>query len=64
LLLKAAGIPKGAANPLTTKVGSVTTAQIKEIAETKMQDLNANDIEAAAKIVAGTAKSMGITVSD
>jgi large subunit ribosomal protein L11 len=64
LLLKAAGIPKGASNPLTTKVGSVTTAQIKEIAEIKMQDLNANDIEAAAKIVAGTARSMGITVTD
>ena len=62
LLLKAAGIQKGSGVPHTNKVGSVTMAQVKEIAETKKEDLNARDIDAAAKIIAGTARSMGITV--
>ena len=64
LIKKAAGVDKGASNPLTTKVGSLTSAQVREIAQTKMADLNANDIDAAAKIIAGTARSMGITVAD
>ena len=62
LIKKAAGLSKGSATPHTDKVGKVTQAQVREIAETKMPDLNANDMEAAAKIVAGTARSMGITV--
>ena len=62
LLKKAAGVKKGAGNPLKDKVGKVTKAQVKEIAETKMEDLNANDVEAAMKIVEGTARSMGIKV--
>jgi large subunit ribosomal protein L11 len=62
LLKKAAGVKKGAGNPLTDKVGTVTKDQVKEIAEKKMQDLNANDVEAAMKIVEGTARSMGIKV--
>jgi len=62
LLRKAAGIEKGAANPLKDKVGKVTRAQVREIAQKKMADLNANDIEAAMKIVEGTARSMGIKV--
>lgn len=62
LIKKAAGLHKGSATPHTDKVGSITMAQAREIAETKMPDLNANDIDAAAKIVAGTARSMGITV--
>ncbi|GAA3223622.1 50S ribosomal protein L11 [Actinocorallia longicatena] len=62
MILKAAGIDKGSSNPLKTKVGSITGAQVREIAEFKMKDLNANDIEAAAKIIAGTARSMGIEV--
>lgn len=64
LIKKAAGLQKGSAVPHTDKVGKITQAQAREIAETKMPDLNANDIEAAAKIVAGTARSMGITVED
>ncbi len=64
LLRKAAGVDKGAGNPLTTKVGSVTKAQVREIAETKMPDLSARDIEAGMKIIEGTARSMGITVTD
>lgn len=64
MLRKAAGIEKGAANPLKEKVGKVTKAQIKEIAEKKMIDLNANDIEAAMKIIEGTARSMGIEIAD
>jgi large subunit ribosomal protein L11 len=64
MLRKAAGIPKGAANALTTKVGSVTKAQIREIAQTKLEDLSANDIEAGMKIIEGTARSMGITVTE
>lgn len=62
LLKKAAKIKKGAANPLTGKVGSVNKDQVREIAQMKMQDLNANDEEAAMKIVEGTARSMGIKV--
>jgi large subunit ribosomal protein L11 len=62
LLKKAAGIEKGAKDPLKEKVGKVTKAQIREIAEKKMPDLNANDLEAAEKIIAGTAKNMGIEI--
>jgi large subunit ribosomal protein L11 len=62
LLLKAAGIESGSGVPQKTKVGSITKAQLREIATTKMPDLNANDVEAAEKIVAGTARSMGITI--
>ena len=62
LLLKAAGIQKGSGTPHTTKVAKVSWDQVREIAETKKEDLNANDIDAAAKIIAGTARSMGITV--
>ncbi|HZZ54952.1 MAG TPA: 50S ribosomal protein L11 [Trebonia sp.] len=62
LIKKAAGVDKGSATPHTTKVGTLTAAQVRQIAETKMPDLNANDIDAAAKIIAGTARSMGIKV--
>jgi large subunit ribosomal protein L11 len=62
LLRKAAGVEKGSAEPHKVKVGSVTREQVREIAETKMPDLNARDIEAAMKVVEGTARSMGITV--
>ena len=64
LLKKAAGVEKGTENPLTHKVGSVTKAQVREIAEIKMEDLSARDIEAGMKIIEGTARSMGITVTD
>ncbi len=63
LLLKAAGVEKGSAEPTREKVGEVTKAQIKEIAELKMRDLNAVDIEGAMRIIEGTARSMGITVA-
>lgn len=63
LLLKAAGVPKGSAEPHRNKVATVTMDQVREIAKTKQDDLNANDIDAAAKIIAGTARSMGITVT-
>ena len=62
LLKKAAGIPSGSAVPNRDKVGTVTRNQVREIAETKMKDLNALDIDAAMKIVEGTARSMGINV--
>lgn len=62
LLRKAAGVEKGSGKPLSKKVGKVTKEQVREIAERKMEDLNANDIEAAMKIIEGTARSMGITV--
>ena len=62
LLLKAAGVDKGSGEPHKNKVAKVTMAQVREIAQTKMEDLNANDIDQAAKIIAGTARSMGITV--
>lgn len=64
LLKKAAGIEKGSGEPNKKKVGKVTMKQVREIAERKMADLNANDIEAAVKIIAGTAKNMGITVEE
>jgi large subunit ribosomal protein L11 len=64
LLLKAAGVDKGSGEPQATKVGTVSMDQVREIAQTKMEDLNANDIDQAAKIIAGTARSMGITVRD
>jgi large subunit ribosomal protein L11 len=63
LLLKAAGVEKGSGEPHRTKVASVTMDQVRQIAQTKMRDLNANDLDQAAKIIAGTARSMGITVS-
>jgi large subunit ribosomal protein L11 len=63
LILKAAGVDKGSGTPHTTTVGTITRAQVKEIAETKMPDLNANDVEAAMKIIEGTARQMGITVA-
>ena len=62
LIKKAAGVAKGSATPHTDKVGSITAAQVREIAQTKMPDLNATSMEAAEKIIAGTARSMGITV--
>ncbi|MBY6350920.1 50S ribosomal protein L11 [Rhodococcoides corynebacterioides] len=62
LLLKAAGVAKGSGEPHKTKVATVTMDQVREIAKTKQEDLNANDIDQAAKIIAGTARSMGITV--
>lgn len=64
LLKKAANVKKGAGNPLKDKVGSVTDAQVREIAGQKLEDLNANDVDAAAKIIAGTARSMGIKVEN
>jgi large subunit ribosomal protein L11 len=62
LLLKAAGVDKGSGEPHKTKVAKVTMDQVREIAQVKMEDLNANDVDQAAKIIAGTARSMGITV--
>jgi large subunit ribosomal protein L11 len=62
LIKKAAGVQKGSGEPHKTKVGTMTQAQIREIAQVKMPDLNATTIEAAEKIIAGTARSMGITV--
>ncbi|AXX64143.1 MAG: 50S ribosomal protein L11 [Lactobacillus sp.] len=64
MLMQAAGVKKGSGNPRDEKVGKVTQDQVREIAETKLKDLNANDVEAAMKMVAGTARSMGITVED
>jgi large subunit ribosomal protein L11 len=63
LLKKAAGIEKGASNPSTTKVGSISRAKLREIAEIKIKDLNVVDIEGAERMVEGTARSMGITIS-
>ena len=63
LLLKAAGVQKGSGEPHKTKVAKVTMDQVREIAKTKQEDLNANDVEAAAKIIAGTARQMGIETS-
>ena len=62
LLLEAAGLEKGSGEPHKEKVGTVTSAQIKEIAEIKMPDLNASDVETAMRMIAGTARSMGIIV--
>jgi len=64
LLLKEAGLEKGSAQPNRTKVGKVTRAQLKKIAEIKMQDLNAADLDSAMRMVAGTARSMGLEVTD
>jgi large subunit ribosomal protein L11 len=64
LIRKAAGIERGSGQPNRTKVGTITRAQLREIAEKKMPDLNANDVEAAMKIVEGTAKNMGVSVAD
>jgi len=62
MIKKAAGIPKGSGKPLTEKVGSITKAQLKEIAEKKMPDLNTNNVDAAMKIIAGTCRQMGVEV--
>jgi large subunit ribosomal protein L11 len=64
LLKKAAGIPSGSATPNTVKVGTVTRAQLEEIATTKMADLNAADMDAAVRIIAGSARSMGLDVKE
>ncbi|GGT32686.1 50S ribosomal protein L11 [Nonomuraea sp. NPDC048881] len=64
LIKKALGLDKGSAVPHKDKVGRLTREQLRSIAETKMPDLNANDVEAAEKIIAGTARSMGITIAD
>jgi large subunit ribosomal protein L11 len=64
LLLKAAGVEKGSGEPHKTKVGRVSMDQVREIAQTKMEDLNAYDVDHAARIIAGTARSMGLTVTD
>jgi large subunit ribosomal protein L11 len=64
LIRKAIGIDRGSGEPNRKKVGSITRAQLREIAQTKMPDLNANDIEAAIRIVEGTARNMGVTVAD
>jgi large subunit ribosomal protein L11 len=63
MILKAAGVEKGSGEPHKTKVATISRDQVREIAQTKMADLNANDIDAAEKIIAGTARSMGITVT-
>jgi len=64
LIKKAAGVAKGSATPHTAKVGTLSAEQVRTIASTKLEDLNANDLAAAEKIIAGTARSMGITVTD
>jgi large subunit ribosomal protein L11 len=64
LIKEAAGIAKCSGEPNRTKVAKITQQQVRDIAEAKMQDLNANDLDQAAKIIAGTARSMGITVSE
>ncbi|ABS02165.1 large subunit ribosomal protein L11 [Kineococcus radiotolerans] len=64
LIKKAAGVEKGSGEPHVKKVANLTSAQVREIAEQKLQDLNAKDVDMAARIIAGTARSMGITVSD
>ncbi|MCK5413215.1 MAG: 50S ribosomal protein L11 [Candidatus Pacebacteria bacterium] len=64
LIKKFSGVKKGSKEPQKEKVGKLTKAQLKEIAEIKMKDLNANDIEGAMKIIGGTAKNMGITIED
>jgi len=62
LIMKAAGVDKGSGKNLVKKAGSITTARVREIAEKKMPDLNAHDLDAAAKIIEGTARSMGIEI--
>jgi len=64
MILKAAGVEKGSPTPQSSKVASITKDQVRQIAETKMPDLNANDIDAASKIIEGTARQMGITVTE
>ncbi|ABB56666.1 50S ribosomal protein L11 [Synechococcus elongatus] len=64
LIAKAAGIERGSGNPNKTKVGKITTAQLREIAETKLPDLNTKNVEAAMRIVEGTARNMGVTIAD
>jgi large subunit ribosomal protein L11 len=64
LIQKAAGVERGSGEPNRKKVGSITRSQLREIAQTKMPDLNANDVEAAMRIVEGTARNMGVTVKD
>ena len=64
LIKKAAGVPKGSGVPHRDKVGKISRDQVRDIATTKLPDLNANDVESAMKIVEGTARSMGVTVSD
>lgn len=64
LICKAAGIEKGSGEPNRQTVGTITSAQLREIAETKLPDLNANDVEAAMRIIAGTAKNMGVKIAD
>ncbi|MER3403516.1 MAG: 50S ribosomal protein L11 [Armatimonadota bacterium] len=64
LIKQAAGIESGSDNPLRKKVGRITREQLRQIAERKMPDLNANDVEAAMKIIAGTARSMGVEIVD
>ena len=63
LILKAAGVEKGSGEPHINKVATISRDQVRDIAQTKMADLNANDLDAAEKIIAGTARSMGITVT-
>lgn len=64
LLREALGIDRGSGQPNRTKVGTVTRAQVREIAETKMPDLNANDVEAAMRVIEGTARSMGVEIAE
>ena len=64
LIKKAIGIESGSGKPNTTKVGNITKEQVRKIAETKMKDLNANDVEAAMRMIEGTARSMGVVVVD
>jgi large subunit ribosomal protein L11 len=64
LIRKAAKIERGSSEPNKTKVGSISRTQLREIAQTKLPDLNANDIDAAMNIVEGTAKNMGVTITD
>jgi large subunit ribosomal protein L11 len=64
LILQAAGVDKGSGEPHKTKVATISRDQVREIAQTKLEDLNANDLDAAEKIIAGTARSMGITVKN
>ncbi len=64
MILKAANLDKGSGTPHSVTAGTISRSKVREIAETKMQDLNANDLDAAEKIIAGTARSMGVTVTD
>lgn len=64
MIKRAISLPKGSGEPNREKVGTITRAQLAEIAETKMEDLNANDIDAAVEMIAGTARSMGVVVED